>query len=306
MQASKLVTRLRDRLSTGRDWLTRDLLGLRAQRWDDEALEDLETRLLTADVGVEATDWLIERLRNPSREQAALGPARALEHAIVELLTPVARPLEITAQEGPFVVLVVGVNGTGKTTTIGKLASRCTATGLSVMLAAGDTYRAAAVAQLGEWADRAGATLMAQESGADPAAVIHDALSSANSKGTDVLIADTAGRLHTAGGLMDELKKVKRVIARFDAAAPHETLLVLDGSQGQNALAQAAEFDKALGVTGIVITKLDGTAKGGVVLAVARQLAIPVRFIGVGETTEDLVPFDANEFAAALLGVEGP
>jgi fused signal recognition particle receptor len=304
MPFSGAVSKLRSRLSKGSAWLTQDLLGLRARRWDEVALEELETHLLTADVGVDATEWLIERLRNPSREEAALEPVEALENAIVELLRPVEQPLELSAPTRPFVILVVGVNGTGKTTSIGKLATRCTATGLSVMLAAGDTYRAAAVEQLSIWAERCGASLMAQESGADPAAVVHDALSSAKSKGVDVLIADTAGRLHTASGLMDELKKINRVIGRFDDSAPHETLLILDASQGQNALAQAQEFNKALGVTGLVITKLDGTAKGGILLAVARQLGIPVRFLAVGEQAEDLIPFDAAEFAAALLQSE--
>ena len=301
MQISGAVSKLRSRLSKGRAWLTHDLLGLNGRRWDDDALDELETRLLTADVGVEATEWLIERLRNPSPEEAELEPVEALERAIVELLRPVEQPLELSGVRRPFVVLVVGVNGTGKTTSIGKLAARYTTAGLSVMLAAGDTYRAAAVEQLGIWAERCGASLMAQATGADPAAVVHDALSSAKSKNIDVLIADTAGRLHTAGGLMDELKKVKRVIGRFDDSAPHETLLILDASQGQNALAQAQEFDKALGVTGLVVTKLDGTAKGGILLAVARQLSIPVRFLAVGEQAEDLIAFDAAEFAAALL-----
>jgi len=304
MQISGAVSKLRSRLSKGRAWLTHDLLGLNRRRWDDDALDELETRLLTADVGVEATEWLIERLRNPSTEEAELEPVEALERAIVELLRPVEQPLELSGARRPFVVLVVGVNGTGKTTSIGKLAARCTTAGLSVMLAAGDTYRAAAVEQLGIWAERCGASLMAQATGADPAAVVHDALSSAKSKNMDVLIADTAGRLHTAGGLMDELKKVKRVIGRFDDSAPHETLLILDASQGQNALAQAQEFDKALGVTGLVVTKLDGTAKGGILLAVARQLSIPVRFLAVGEQAEDLIAFDAAEFAAALLQSE--
>ena len=306
MPTSGTLSRLRSRLSKGRAWLTHDLLGLSARRWDEDALEALETQLLTADVGVDATEWLIARLRKLSPAPAGLEPVEALERAIVELLQPVEQPLVFSTQMRPFVVLVVGVNGTGKTTSIGKLAARCTAAGLSVLLAAGDTYRAAAVEQLGIWARRCGATLMAQSSGADPAAVVHDALSSARSKSTDVVIADTAGRLHTAGGLMDELKKIKRVIARFDDSAPHETLLVLDASQGQNALAQAREFDKALGVTGLVITKLDGTAKGGIVLAVARELGIPVRFLAIGEQAEDLVPFEAAQFAAALVRAEEP
>jgi fused signal recognition particle receptor len=304
MPASAIFGRLRTSLNQGRTWLLKDVLGSQATRWDDRALEGLEERLLLADVGVEATDWLITRLRDTSRKNPTLGPVDALRTSVVALLRTVESPLQISAEPRPFVILVVGVNGTGKTTTIGKLAARCARAGQSVMLAAGDTYRAAAVEQLGEWARRTGAMLTAQASGADPAAVIFDALNSARSRAADVLIADTAGRLHTSGGLMDELKKVKRVIGRFDASAPHEILLVLDASQGQNALTQAAEFGKALGVSGLVITKLDGTAKGGILLAIARQLAIPVRFLAVGEGPDDLVPFDAEDFAAALLGAE--
>jgi fused signal recognition particle receptor len=304
MAASALVGRLRARLSQGRAWLSQALPGIAAATWDADALDALESQLLTADVGVDATEWLIERLRRRSRDTAKLSPAAALEASITELLQAVERPLVIPAEPRPFVILVVGVNGTGKTTTIGKLAARFRNDGLSVMLAAGDTYRAAAVEQLGTWAARSDAALMSQASGADPAAVAFDALSSAKSRGIDVVIADTAGRLHTAGGLMDELSKIKRVISRLDSSAPHETLLVLDGSQGQNALVQAAEFHKAIGVTGLVVTKLDGTAKGGILLAIARKLAIPVRFLAIGESADDLVPFDAAAFAAALLGAD--
>jgi fused signal recognition particle receptor len=302
MPASAIFGKLRARFQQGRAWLLDDVLGRQATQWDETALEALESRLLLADVGVEATEALLDRLRKPARQDAALGPVGLLRSAIVELLRTVEQPLEIPATPRPFVILVVGVNGTGKTTTIGKLAARIARSGQSVMLAAGDTYRAAAVEQLGEWAKRSSAVLVAQASGADPAAVVFDALNSARSRGIDVVVADTAGRLHTAGGLMDELKKIKRVVARFDATAPHETLLVLDGSQGQNALVQAAEFHKALGVTGLVVTKLDGTAKGGIVLAIARRLAIPVRYVGIGETLDDLVPFEAHAYADALLG----
>lgn len=304
MPASAIFGRLRTSLNQGRAWLLTDVLGLQTTRWDVRSLEALEDRLLLGDVGVEATDWLIARLRDPSCRDAALGPMESLRLSVVELLRRVESPLQISCEQKPFVMLVVGVNGTGKTTTVGKLAARCSREGQSVMLAAGDTYRAAAVEQLGEWAQRTGAMLTAQASGADPAAVIFDALNAARSRGVDVLIADTAGRLHTAGGLMDELRKVKRVVGRFDASAPHETLLVLDASQGQNALTQATEFGRALDVSGLVITKLDGTAKGGIVLAIARQLAIPVRFLALGEGPDDLVPFDAEDFAAALLGAE--
>src|SRR5690606_34428026 len=202
----------------------------------------------------------------------------------------------------PFVILVVGVNGTGKTTTIGKLARRLKAGGHSVLLAAGDTFRAAAVEQLKEWGERAGVPVVAQAPGADPAAVVHDALAAARARDIDVVLADTAGRLHTAAGLMDELDKIKRVIARFDATAPHETLLVLDGSQGQNALAQAERFNERLRVTGLAITKLDGTAKGGILLAIARKLGVPIRFVAVGEGVDDIDVFRADEFTRALIG----
>ncbi len=203
----------------------------------------------------------------------------------------------------PFVVLIVGVNGSGKTTSIGKLAAQLHDQGLKVMLAAGDTFRAAAIEQLGVWAERSGALFVAQQTGTDPGAVVFDALQSARARGVDVLLADTAGRLHSQAHLMEELKKIKRVIARIDATAPHEVLLVLDANQGQNALAQAEQFHAAIGVTGLVITKLDGTARGGIVVAIARKLALPIRFIGLGEQREDFGPFDAAAFAAAL--VEG-
>jgi fused signal recognition particle receptor len=210
----------------------------------------------------------------------------------------------IDAARRPFVILVVGVNGSGKTTTIGKLARRAAAGGASVLLAAGDTFRAAAIEQLKVWAERSGAEFAAQEPGADPGAVVFDALKSARARGIGVLLADTAGRLHSQSHLMEELKKIRRVIQRVDASAPHEVLLVLDANQGQNALAQAQQFSEAVGVTGLVLTKLDGTAKGGIVIAIAQQLGIPIRFIGVGESAEDFGEFDAAAFAAAL--VEGP
>jgi fused signal recognition particle receptor len=214
---------------------------------------------------------------------------------------PVARPLEIDTSHKPYVILVVGVNGSGKTTTIGKLARRLTGEGHKVVLAAGDTFRAAAIEQLQVWGNRNQVPVIAQAAGADPAAVIFDALQSAQARGADVLIADTAGRLHTQSNLMEELKKVKRVLSRLDPTAPHEVLLVLDASQGQNALTQAQQFHQALGVTGLVITKLDGTAKGGIVFAIADRLGIPLRFVGVGETAEDFGVFDAETFVDAVL-----
>ena len=214
----------------------------------------------------------------------------------------VEAPLVIDRSRKPFIILAIGVNGTGKTTTVGKLAHRLKASGHSVLLAAADTFRAAAVEQLQEWGRRTQVAVIAQAPGADPAAVVHDALVAARARNIDVVLADTAGRLHTAAGLMDELEKVRRIIARFDASAPHETLLVLDGSQGQNALAQARSFHERLKVTGLVITKLDGTAKGGILLAIARQLRVPIRFVAVGEGVDDLDDFKAADFVRALVG----
>ena len=300
--------RLRARLNRGNSWLTYDLADLfRGRKIDAEALEELETRLLSADVGVEATEHILSGLqkrvaRNELADVAAL--ITALRTAITEILAPCAKPLVIDDQRKPFVILVVGVNGSGKTTTIGKLARRLSEENREVMLAAGDTFRAAAMEQLNVWAERSGATFVAQQAGADPGAVIFDAMQSAKSKGTDVLLADTAGRLHSQSHLMEELKKVKRVIQRVDPTAPHEVLLVLDANQGQNALSQAVQFNEAVGVTGLVLTKLDGTAKGGIVVAIARKLGLPIRFIGIGEQPEDFGEFDAEAFATAL--VQGP
>jgi fused signal recognition particle receptor len=225
----------------------------------------------------------------------------ALRQSLLDIVAPVSRPLEIDLAHRPYVILVVGVNGSGKTTTIGKLARSLTADGYKVMLAAGDTFRAAAIEQLQVWGERNRVPVIAQAAGADPAAVIYDALQSAQAREMDVLIADTAGRLHTQSNLMDELKKVKRVLGRLDASAPHEVLLVLDAGQGQNALTQAQQFNEALGVTGITLTKLDGTAKGGIVLAIADRLGLPLRFVGVGETAEDFGVFDAETFVNAVL-----
>jgi fused signal recognition particle receptor len=300
--------RLRVRLNRGSSWLTYDLAELfRGRKIDAEALEELETRLLSADVGVEATEHILSGLqkrvaRNELADVAAL--VTALRTAITEILAPCARPLVIDEQQKPFVILVVGVNGSGKTTTIGKLARRLTAENREVMLAAGDTFRAAAMEQLNIWAERSGSLFVAQQAGADPGAVVFDALQSARSRGTDILLADTAGRLHSQSHLMEELKKVKRVMQRVDPTAPHEVLLVLDANQGQNALSQAVQFHEAVGVTGLVLTKLDGTAKGGIVVAIARKLGLPIRFIGIGEQPEDFGEFDAEAFATAL--VQGP
>ncbi len=299
--------RLTQRLSRG-GRLGFDLVNLfRGRRIDAEILEELETRLLTADVGVEATEHILSGLhKQVARKELADVEAliAALREAVIGILEPCARPLVIDADRRPFTILVVGVNGSGKTTTIGKLARRFTDEGRRVMLAAGDTFRAAAIEQLAVWATRTGADCIAQHAGADPGAVIFDALQAARARGADVLLADTAGRLHSQAHLMDELKKIKRVMQRLDAAAPHEVLLVLDANQGQNALAQAIQFHEAVGVSGLAITKLDGTAKGGIVIAIARRLGLPIRFIGIGEQPGDFGEFDARAFAAAL--VEGP
>jgi fused signal recognition particle receptor len=302
------LARLRQRLNRGDSWLTRDLTELvKGRRIDAGILEELETRLLTGDVGVEATARILEDLRGRvARNELTDSPAliRALRESIAAILAPCAQPLAIDRGHKPFVILVVGVNGSGKTTTIGKLARRCADEHLSVLLAAGDTFRAAAIEQLEVWAERAGAEFAAQLPGADPGAVVFDALEAARARGCDVVIADTAGRLHSQSHLMEELKKVRRVIQRSVASAPHEVLLVLDANQGQNALVQARQFHAAVGVTGLVLTKLDGTAKGGIVIAIAQQLRIPIRFVGVGESVDDFGEFDAGAFAAAL--VDGP
>ena len=276
----------------------------RNPRLDDDLLDEIETALLTADVGVPATSALIEGLRKRMKARE-FGDAQALLAALradlLAMLAPVAKPLQIDTQAKPFVLLTVGVNGVGKTTTIGKLARRFKEEGRSLMLAAGDTFRAAAVAQLQAWGDRNGVQVVAQGQNADAASVAFDALQAAKARGTEVLIADTAGRLHTQQGLMAELGKIKRVLQKVDASAPHEVLLVIDGTTGQNALSQLRQFHAAVNITGLVVTKLDGTAKGGVVFALAREFGIPIRFAGIGERPEDLRVFDAEAFVDALL-----
>ncbi|HXN09817.1 MAG TPA: signal recognition particle-docking protein FtsY [Steroidobacteraceae bacterium] len=297
--------RLRARLNRGGTSLARELRSvLRGHSIDAAVLEDLEARLLMADVGVEATnDILAELGRRVARRELDDVEAllEALRARLTALLAPCERPLRVEPAARPYVILIVGVNGSGKTTSIGKLAQLLRREGRSVMLAAGDTFRAAAVEQLQIWAERTGAAFSAQATGADPGAVIFDALQSAQARGIDVLLADTAGRLHSQTHLMDELRKVKRVIQRVMPEAPHEVLLVLDANQGSNALAQARQFHAALGVTGLVLTKLDGTARGGIVVAIARALALPIRFIGVGEGAEDFGIFNARAFAGALV-----
>jgi fused signal recognition particle receptor len=278
-------------------------LPIGAKSISGDLLEDIEASLLMADVGVDVTSKIINHLtetleRNQLNDGAALSVA--LKQELLSILKPCSQPLHIAPKEGPFVILVVGVNGVGKTTTIGKLAKRLQAQGHSVMLAAGDTFRAAAVEQLQVWGERNNIHVVAQHTGADSASVIYDAVQSAQSKGIDVLIADTAGRLHTKANLMEELKKVKRIIGKLDVTAPHEVLLVLDAGTGQNALSQARLFNETVELTGLVVTKLDGTAKGGVMFALAKQIGIPIRFIGIGEGIDDLQDFNAENFVNAL------
>jgi fused signal recognition particle receptor len=303
---SGLFASLRQRLSKTRENLSGGLadLLLGKKQIDDEMLEQLEDQLLMADVGMQATRKITSSLTE-SLKRNQLGDSEtligALKSTMSEILAPCAIPLTIDPDKKPFVILMVGVNGAGKTTTVGKLAQLFKNQGLKVMLAAGDTFRAAAVEQLQSWGDRLDIPVIKQGQGADSASVIFDALQSAQARDIDVLIADTAGRLHTQVSLMDELEKIKRVMAKLDPDAPQETLLVLDAVTGQNALAQASNFRDAVGVSGIVLTKLDGTAKGGMIFNVAEQLQTPIRFIGVGETVDDLRPFDNEEFVNALL-----
>lgn len=282
-------------------------LFLNKNKIDTELLDELEMRLLLADVGIESTTRIINDLkarvkRNQLNDVDAL--IKAMTQNMTEILDVVERPLNIEHEHKPFVVLMVGINGAGKTTTIGKLARRFRSEGLSVMLAAGDTFRAAAVEQLQAWGARNEVPVIAQQHGADSAAVIYDAFEAAKARKIDVLIADTAGRLHTQSNLMEELKKVKRVLSRLDPQAPHEIMMVVDAGIGQNAINQTREFDAALGLTGLVITKLDGTAKGGIVFALAERFRIPIRFVGIGEKVDDLRIFNASDFVTALLSVD--
>jgi fused signal recognition particle receptor len=274
---------------------------------DEDLLEELETTLLTADLGVPATMRIMDNLRTAIDNRSISEPGMllpAVQAELYELIEPCEQFLAVDASQQPFVILMVGVNGAGKTTTIGKLAQRFKEEGLSVMLAAGDTFRAAAVEQLQSWGQRNEVPVIAQGTGADSAAVLFDALQSAKARNIDVLIADTAGRLHTQSNLMDELKKIRRVLNRVDDTAPHEVMLVVDAGNGQNALNQARQFNEAVSLTGITITKLDGTARGGVLFAIAGDLGIPIRFIGVGETARDLRPFDAGTFIHAILPID--
>jgi fused signal recognition particle receptor len=306
---TSLFGRLKQRLTRTSNQLTQGFaaLVLGKKTIDNELLEELETQLLTADLGVDATQTIIQDLtQRVARKQLSDADAlfAALRDDMVDILQPSCQPLHIPKQEGPFVILMVGINGVGKTTTIGKLAKQFQLQGKSVMLAAGDTFRAAAVEQLQVWGERNNIAVVSQHSGADSASVIFDALQAAKARKIDILLADTAGRLHTQSNLMEELKKVKRVMGKLDASAPHEIMLVLDAGTGQNALSQAVQFNAAVGVTGLTLTKLDGTAKGGIIFAIAKKTGLPIRYIGVGETIDDLRPFNSAEFVDALLGRE--
>jgi fused signal recognition particle receptor len=303
--AESLYLRLKTQLQKTRTGLGGVLssISLTQKGIDEDLLEQIESSLIMADVGVDTTSDIISKLterleKHQLKDGAAL--ATVLKASLLDILQPCCQPLEIPQQETPFVILVVGINGVGKTTTIGKLAKRLQGQGHSVMLAAGDTFRAAAVEQLQAWGDRNKIQVVAQHTGADSASVLFDAVQSAKAKGIDVLIADTAGRLHTKTNLMEELRKIKRIMGKVDETAPHEVLLVLDAGTGQNALSQAKIFNDTVALTGLALTKLDGTAKGGVIFALAREFGLPIRFIGVGEGIDDLQDFDAKAFVDAL------
>lgn len=289
-------------LSKSRSQLGQSLRNLFSGGFDDDVREELESVLLSSDVGVETTDWILETLTERAGAQKISDPDGLLvllKDILSEILQPTAVPLRVDGQK-PFVILMIGVNGVGKTTTIGKLAHRFKAEGRSVLLAAGDTFRAAAVEQLKSWGARNDVPVIAQDTGADSASVLYDACESARARGIDVVLADTAGRLQNKANLMSELEKIGRVLGKLDMGAPHEVILVLDAATGQNAVSQAREFAKAIQPTGIVLTKLDGTAKGGIIFALAREFALPIRFVGLGERAEDLQPFDSHAFVDAL------
>jgi len=308
-QKTSLFGRLKQRLNRTSSKLTEGFASLILGKKviDDDLLEELEMQLLTADLGVEATQTIISDLtQRVARKQLSDPEAlfTVMRDDMVNILQPSCQPLVIPEKEGPYVILMVGINGVGKTTTIGKLAKQFQNQGKSVMLAAGDTFRAAAVEQLQAWGERNNIPVISQHSGADSASVIYDSLQAAKARNIDILIADTAGRLHTQTNLMEELKKITRVMGKLDETAPHEVMLVLDAGTGQNALSQATQFNQAVGVTGITLTKLDGTAKGGIIFAIAKKMGLPIRYIGVGETIDDLRQFQAEEFVDALLGRE--
>ena len=305
-RAPGFIARMRAKLNRGDSWLTYDLANLLpGGRIDDAVLDELEMRLVAADVGIDTTQKILEGLRGKvARKElgnldALLG---ALRESLLAIVAPVARPLVPDAATRPYVVLVVGVNGSGKTTTIGKLARRWSDEGRKVVLAAGDTFRAAAIDQLQVWSERTGARLVSRPQGADAAGLAFDALTEARAEQADILFIDTAGRLQNKAGLMAELDKIVRVLKKIDASAPHAVLLVLDATTGQNAMAQAEVFAKIAGVSGIIMTKLDGTARGGILVAIAERFKIPVHAIGIGEQIDDLQPFDAEAFAEAIAG----
>lgn len=297
-------TRMRASLNKGDSWLTYDLRNLLpGETVDQDGLDDLETQLLLSDVGVDATGQVMHRLQtlyDGGRLRTSKDLGKSLREHLGNILAPCEAPLEIPDDVQPYVILMVGVNGVGKTTTIGKLAKKLQDAGQSVMLAAGDTFRAAAVEQLTDWGERNNVPVVSQGSGADAASVVYDAYSRAAARGIDVLIADTAGRLHTQSHLMEELKKIKRVLGKQDADAPHEIMLVVDATTGGNALQQAVAFNDVIGLTGITVTKLDGSAAGGVVFAICQKLELPLRFIGVGESVADLGVFESEHFMDAL------
>ncbi len=302
------IKRLRARLNRGDSWLTYDLANLApGGKIDEDVLEELESLLVMADVGIDTTTRIIEDLqkslaRKELKDVESL--RKGLRRSLVDILAPVEQPLDIDPQHRPFVVLMVGVNGAGKTTTIGKLASQFRAAGKKVVIAAGDTFRAAAVEQLQVWGDRAGVPVMTAPEGSDPASLAFDAMTRAEAEGADLLMIDTAGRLQNRADLMEELAKIVRVIRKKDPEAPHNTLLVLDATTGQNAMRQVEIFQSIADVSGLVMTKLDGTAKGGVLVALADKFGLPIHAIGVGEQIDDLAPFDPEEFAAALTGLD--
>lgn len=306
---TQLFSRLKQGLSRTRTQLTQGLANvfLGKKTIDAELFEQIETQLLLADVGVSATQRIMEQLTATANRKQLKDPQAlwlVLRDIMTNLLKPACQPWQPAQDVKPLVILMVGINGAGKTTTIGKLTQYLQNQSKQVMLAAGDTFRAAAVQQLQVWGQRHDVPVVAQATGSDSASVIYDALQAARARGMDVLIADTAGRLHTKHNLMDELSKVKRVLQKLDLSAPHETWLVIDATTGQNALQQAEQFHKSMGLTGVVVTKLDGTAKGGMIFNVVERLALPIRFIGVGEQSEDLRPFNAEEFTEALFQVE--
>ncbi len=309
---ASLFSRLKEGLSNTRNNINSGLSGLflAKKQIDDELLEEIETLLITADLGIDATSKIITELTEKTKRKELADSSAlyvALRQQLLDILLPCEQPLAqvvTNTAQSPYVILMAGINGAGKTTSIGKITRYFQLQGKSVMLAAGDTFRAAAVQQLKTWGERHNVPVIAQHDGADSASVIFDALESAKAKNIDILIADTAGRLHTQSNLMEELKKIKRVLSKLDNNAPQEVMLVVDAGTGQNALNQAVEFDKTLGLTGITLTKLDGTAKGGVIFAIAHKLNLPIRFIGVGEKAEDLREFNANDFIDALFDNE--